>query len=63
MRNVIPAALARASVVVAMALLGTSGANAEVQKLKVASTIKEIVDNLPFYVGVDKGIFKKWPAP
>ncbi len=37
MRNVIPAALARASVVVAMALLGTSGANAEVQKLKVAS--------------------------
>ena len=59
MRHIIPATLARASVVVAMALLGASGANAEMQKLKVASTIKEIVDNLPFYVGMDKGIFKK----
>lgn len=34
-------------------------ASAEIQKLKVASTQKEIFDNLPFFVASKLGIFKK----
>jgi NitT/TauT family transport system substrate-binding protein len=47
------------------ALLGTAlllqgtGALAADAKFRVASTNKEIFDNLPFFVGIERGLFKK----
>ena len=52
-RMVLAALLAGA---LGMALAGPAAAQA---KLKVASTLKEIFDNLPLYVGRDGGLFRK----
>lgn len=39
--------------------IGGGQAAAQTTQIKVASTSKEIFDNLPFFVGKDSGIFKK----
>jgi NitT/TauT family transport system substrate-binding protein len=55
--------LARMIALAAAALIAAGGgaapASAQTAKLKVASTSKEIVDNLPFYVAIEAGLFKK----
>jgi NitT/TauT family transport system substrate-binding protein len=51
--------IALVAAVLAMAAAGATPVSAQTAKLKVASTSKEIVDNLPFYVGIEAGLFKK----